>query len=171
MASKVQKTSNDVLSRAELLTMLDCELRQFTANTAMFNQLVADQLGINLTDFHCTNLLDLMGPLTAGQLGELTQLTTGAITGVIDRLERAGFVRRERDPNDRRKVIVQSLQEQTGSEIRPFFSSMSEAMAQLYSSYSEAELATIVDFVRRTNQIAVEETAKLRTTQTKNAQK
>lgn len=112
-----------------------------------------------------------MGAMTAGQLGKLTQLTTGAVTGVIDRLERAGYVRRESDPNDRRKVIIQPLQEPIEREIYPFFDSTSQAMAGLYSSYSEAELAVIADFVHRTNQIALEATTKLKATTTKKLEK
>lgn len=163
MPSKVRKTSQDALRRADLLTLLEQELRQFAANTAIFNQHIADRLGINLTDFHCINLLDLMGALTAGQLGQLTQLTTGAITGVIDRLERAGFAHRERGSSDRRKVIIQPISEQIKSKIHPFFGVTSQAMAELYTSYTDAELAVIADFIRRTNQISVEATTKLKT--------
>lgn len=162
MPSKIRKTSQNDLQRADLLVRLEQELRRFTANTAIFNQHIADRLGINLTDFHCINLLDLMGALTAGQLGQLTQLTTGAVTGVIDRLEQAGFACRERDQSDRRKVIIQPCSEQIESKIYPFFGVTSQAMAELYASYNDAELAVIADFVQRTNQISAEATVKLK---------
>jgi DNA-binding MarR family transcriptional regulator len=76
-------------------------------------------------------------------------------------------VRRERHPNDRRKVIIKPWQEQIERKIYPLFGSTSQAMANLYSSYNEAELAAIADFVHRTNQIAVEEAAKLKTITTR----
>ena len=64
----------------------------------MFHQAIADRLGLNVTDHKCIDLLLMKGPLTAGELAGMTGLTTGAITAVIDRLEKAGFVRREDDP-------------------------------------------------------------------------
>src|SRR6476659_7508269 len=80
--------------------------RRMSTTTLLFHGAVADKLGLNPSDHKCADLVREHGPLTAGRLAELTGLTTGAITGVIDRLERRGWVKRERDPNDRRKVIV-----------------------------------------------------------------
>ena len=82
------------------------ELRQFTGLNASFFRLAAARVGIAVTDMQVIDLLDLTGPSTAGQLADLTGLTTGAITRILDRLEKAGLVRRERDPYDGRKVIV-----------------------------------------------------------------
>jgi DNA-binding MarR family transcriptional regulator len=146
--------------REALLTALDRELRQMVAGTVLFQHAVAERLGINVTDLHCANLLDL-GPLTAGQLAELTGLSTGAITGVVDRLERAGYVRRERDPDDRRRVIVRPLPEQARAAA-PLFASMGKAMAELTARYSDGELAVILDFTARTTPVIRAEIAKLR---------
>ena len=77
--------------------------------TVMFHQAIADRLGLNVTDHKCMDLLLINGPLSAGQLAEMTGLTTGAITAVIDRLEQAGFARREHDFRDRRRVTVQVI--------------------------------------------------------------
>src|SRR5688572_19438670 len=77
--------------------------------TILFHAAVADRLGINVTDVKCYSLLRQRGAMTAGELSEKTGLTTGAITGVVDRLEKAGLVQRRRDAHDRRRVIVELL--------------------------------------------------------------
>ena len=72
----------------------------------LLGQMSAERIGINVTDLNCLNIVALTGPMTAGELARATGLTTASITGVLDRLEDGGFVRRERDPKDRRRVIV-----------------------------------------------------------------
>jgi len=72
----------------------------------LLGQVSAERIGINVTDLNCLNIVALAGPMTAGELARATGLTTASITGVLDRLEDGGFVRRERDPKDRRRVIV-----------------------------------------------------------------
>src|SRR5215470_10853577 len=81
----------------------------------------ADKIGINVTDLNCLNILALGGHLTAGELAKQTGLTTASITGVIDRLEEAGFVRRERDPSDRRRVVIRLVLEKGLAEVAPVF--------------------------------------------------
>src|SRR6267154_1879546 len=72
----------------------------------LLGQVSAERIGVNVTDLNCLNIVALTGPMTAGELARATGLTTASITGVLDRLEEGGFVRRERDPKDRRRVIV-----------------------------------------------------------------
>jgi DNA-binding MarR family transcriptional regulator len=84
---------------------------RFIAGVVLHNQVVSQRVGLGGSDAQFLSLLDLHGPLTAGRLAEQTGLTTGTVTGVIDRLERAGYVRRERDPADRRRVIVTPVPE------------------------------------------------------------
>ena len=79
---------------------LDRGTREFNVQALMFGQVVAGRRGINPTDLQCLNVLSLTGPITAGRLAEITGLTVGAITGVLDRLETAGYARRERDEED-----------------------------------------------------------------------
>ncbi|WJH36140.1 MarR family transcriptional regulator [Paenibacillus sp. CC-CFT747] len=89
------------------------ELRQNSARAVMFHQLISEQLGLNATDHKCLDFLNRTGPVTAGQLAQLTGLTTGAVTSVIDRLEKAGYVVRDKDPNDRRRVVVKTVSDST----------------------------------------------------------
>ena len=92
----------------------------------------------------------------------MTGLTTGAITGVIDRLEKAGFVRRAEDPDDRRRVIIEPFPKRIEREIGPLFESIGRAIARLCAQHSAQELAVIHDFIAHFNQVAYEETRKLR---------
>jgi DNA-binding MarR family transcriptional regulator len=141
--------SRDLPGRAELVEKLCQAGRQLSTATVMFHQAIADRLGLNPTDHKCADLLILKGPLTAGELADLTGLTTGAITGVIDRLEKAGFVRREEDPGDRRRVIVRTIPNRL-REVGRLFESLRAAMAEVSSHYSDRELVAILDFVTRT---------------------
>jgi DNA-binding MarR family transcriptional regulator len=93
----------------------------------------------------CMDFLNLEGRMTAGRLAELTGLTTGAITGVIDRLEKAGYVRRERDDSDRRKVFIAVVPETT-ARIGRLYVPMQQSMQKLWSRYSEEELQLLLRF-------------------------
>lgn len=148
--------------RDELLVALDRTTREFNVQAVMFSQAVADRLGINATDLQCLNVLALTGPIPAGKLAEITGLTVGAITGVMDRLERVGFARRERDTNDRRRVIVGLVPESDERNLVPLFESVRRASTELYSHYADEELGIILDFFTRAVRSFREQTAKLR---------
>src|SRR5258705_2702888 len=89
-----------------LYSDLGVAMRRFIADVVIHNQRVGQELGLSASDSQFLTLLETHGPLTPGRLAELSRLTTGTVTGVLDRLEKSGYVRRERDPHDRRKVIV-----------------------------------------------------------------
>ena len=127
----------------------------------VFHQAVADRLGLNPTDHKCLGLVHEAGEATAGDLAEWTGLTTGAVTGVIDRLEAAGFVRRAEHPTDRRKVVVRVVSERF-PEVGRLFASLAEAMTALCGHYSEAELRVIVDYLTRSAELFRRETRLLR---------
>ena len=147
--------------RAGLLVSLEREIRKLSAQSVLFSNAISGRLGINSSDLECLDIVNLGGAATAGQLAAATGLSTGAITGVIDRLEKAGYVRRRRDAKDRRRVIIEPM---TGVErkIAPMFASLSQAMARLWSTYSEDDLVLVRDWVAKSYPVMVEETAKLR---------
>lgn len=148
--------------RAQLVDKLLWALRGLSAQSVLFNQALAELVAINATDLRCLDILGRTGPITAGQLAELTGLTTGAITGVLDRLEEAGFLRRMRDPDDRRRVIIQACGERTEREVGPLFEPLAQAMSRLAGRYSDHDLSLIIDFVERMIPLMQRETARLR---------
>jgi len=125
------------------------------------HQTIADRLGLNPTDHKCLDILNRAAEPTAGDLADWTGLTTGAVTAVIDRLERAGFVRREAHPSDRRKVVVRTIPERV-REVQRLFEPLGEAMGALCARYSEAELETIADYLTRSADLFRRESKRLR---------
>ena len=148
-------------SRAALLQELEEAMRRTSAQGAMFAKAVADRAGISASDMDCMDFLNLEGRMTAGRLAELTGLTTGAITGVIDRLEKAGLVRRERDESDRRKVFIAVVPE-TAAKIGRLYVPMQQAMHRLWSRYSEEELRLLLRFANEGYKGALEATEALK---------
>jgi DNA-binding MarR family transcriptional regulator len=146
---------------ARVLSQLDRALRDAAVQTVLLHQAVADRLGMNLTAFECFTLLTQHGPMPAGQLAELTGLTTGGITHAVDRLEKAGWVRRESDPDDRRRVILIPVDSRT-SEITALLAPFSVATRQLAANFSAADLATVLGFQERLQPIMQREVARLR---------
>ena len=120
-------------------------MRRSSAQGVMYGQAVASIAGIAQSDMECMDILYLEGRVTAGRLAEVTGLTTGAITGVVDRLEKAGYVRRERDASDRRKVFISVVPEQA-AEIGKFYVPMQEAMQKVMSAYTDEELKLLLRF-------------------------
>src|SRR6516164_10330210 len=113
---------------------LEEAMRRSSAQGVLFGQTVANAIGISGSDLDCLDFVNLEGRVTAGRLAEVTGLTSGAITGVVDRLEKAGLVRRERDEADRRKVYIVILPA-SAARIGQFYVPMQQAMHKLWSSY------------------------------------
>src|SRR5690348_12788928 len=129
---------------------LKLNLRHFVVELLVSSYEATEDVGVNPTDLGALCLLLLHGPAPAGRLAELTGLTTGAITGVVDRLEKGGFVRRQADPADRRKVIVVPDAERVERDLFPHFPSLQTAAApQFYDDFSVAELGLISKFLSR----------------------
>lgn len=127
----------------------------------MFAQAVAEQAGISSSDMDCMDFLNMEGRMTAGRLAELTGLTTGAITGVIDRMEKAGFVRRERDDSDRRKVFIALVPDRLG-EIGGFYELLQRAMQKQCDAYTDAELRLILRYAADSYRSILEATNQLK---------
>ena len=154
--------SRDQQEHEELLAALERAGRDYSGRSVLFHQAIADWLGLNVTDLKCLDLTREADEITPGKLAELSGLTTGAITGVVDRLEKAGYVRRERDPHDRRKVIIQPIPERILPKLAPIFTSLQQAMgAEFGSLYNNQDMALILDFIERSMRVLQAETAKL----------
>src|SRR5262249_57059171 len=114
--------------RARMLSDLARSAQRAATDGILFHQAVADRLGLHVSDLRCLNILLEAGSVPAGEIGERTGLTTGAVTRMVDRLERAGYVRREPDAADRRRVIVSPVPEQV-ARIPPMYTRMAPAWA------------------------------------------
>ncbi|WP_299560948.1 MarR family transcriptional regulator [uncultured Mycolicibacterium sp.] len=147
--------------RAEVLTRLTAELRMQALRSVMLHSAVAARLGITVTDFNCLNVLSLEGPQTAGRLAERTGLTRGgAVTAMIDRLEAAGYVRRRRDPADRRRVLVE-LEESATARIAPLFAEFGASVDEYLDGYPTDQLRLLLHAVADLNDRVAAATARL----------
>jgi DNA-binding MarR family transcriptional regulator len=134
-----------IVKREETILTIVERFRELSMETIMFHQAIADVLGLHITDHKSLDLIYRFGPMPAGKLGDLTGLTNGAVTGIIDRLEKAGYVKRKSDPNDRRKTIVESAKNRKlENKIEEIFMPLHERMYKLLSSYSDNELAFLL---------------------------
>jgi DNA-binding MarR family transcriptional regulator len=138
--------------------------REFSEAVVMFHEAVARRLGMSAAEWKCLDLLVRGGATTAKSLAEKSGLTTGAITGIVDRLENARYVKRERNPEDRRSVIIKPLpRPDLADELTPIFSSLGRAMGKMMGRYRERDLALIEEFFKDTAVVLRQQTAKLLT--------
>jgi DNA-binding transcriptional regulator GbsR (MarR family) len=145
-----------------LLDSLERGFREVGTAGVMLHQVVAEHLGLNITDHKCMGMLCDLGPLSAGRLAELTGLTTGAVTGVLNRLERSGYARRVVNPKDRRNVNVHALNvSQFNRRMGTLLGPLRRRMRALSSKYSAEEMALIGEFMKETVAISREETLRL----------
>jgi DNA-binding MarR family transcriptional regulator len=135
-------------SKKDLIAQITIEVRTDQNRTYAFDDAATELLGINRTDLRCMDSLGMRAPLTAGQLAEATGLTTGAVTAVIDRMEKAGWVRRLRDSTDRRRVLVEPT-EKAFRESATIWGPVAKDFERLMARYSADELRLILDYLRR----------------------
>ncbi len=129
----------------------------------MVSQAAADRIGINTTDLHCLNILAFSDhEPSAGELATITKLTTASITGVIDRLEFAGLVKRTSDPRDRRRVVVKLVPEIARTRVAPVFAPLLNEWQRELSTYSDSELVLILKFQQRMLAILQDQVTRLR---------
>jgi DNA-binding MarR family transcriptional regulator len=136
-------------------------LRRVNLQGSFFGQTVAIRFGLSESDIETLEALIDMGATTAGRLAELTGLTSGAVTRVIDRLEQSGYVRRAPDPADRRRVIVEVVPEKVAA-VQSTLNRVGAAGAAEIGRYTDAQLALITDFLTRMEQITRDEATSLR---------
>ena len=136
--------------------------REFITAVVMFHESVGRVLGVTAVERKCLDILARRGPMTAGAIAEHTGLTTGAVTGLVDRLRKAGYVDRATDPHDRRRVLV-SLRPSTKLDaVRPLiFGPLGLDMAELTMRYAPEEIAAIADFLQRTTDVLVHHTTRV----------
>ncbi len=148
--------------RARLSLDFIAAVRKTGSLMHLMSQAAADRVGINSTDLNCLNILSFSGHLTAGELARATGLTTASITGVVDRLEQAGLVRRERDARDRRRVVIHLETEKALGTIAPVFGPMMGSWQRMTEQYTDAELRLIVEFYGQMEGIIREHLSRLR---------
>jgi DNA-binding MarR family transcriptional regulator len=149
--------------QTEVAEELVREIRQCYGLGASFFRAAAARIEMTDTDMQVIDILESTGDATAGQLAHLMGLTTGTFTAILNRLEKAGLVRRERDPNDGRRVIVRLA---TGSdskqEISPLFASLGKAWGEMAAQYDDEQKAFLLEFLQCSNTLAREEITRLR---------
>jgi len=131
--------------RAELAAAFGSAIRRTGALMQLMGQAAAD--------LNCLNILSFSGQMTAGELARATGLTTASITGVVDRLAEAGYVTRERDPHDRRRVVVRLVLDRAVKDVASIFLPMVRDWQGMAEQYSDDQLALIVDFYRQMEEV------------------
>ena len=141
--------------RAELNASLIAHIRQFIAGSILFNHQVAERTGLRLTDMQCMNVLELLGPSTPGTLAACTGLTTGGVTVMLDRLEKAGYVKRAPNPADRRSVLV-SVNPKKLKKMGAYYDRITRQTIEVFDGIPQAELEVVTRFFTRINAIRVQ---------------
>jgi DNA-binding MarR family transcriptional regulator len=151
------------MSREEIVQNIVDKFREMSTETVMFHQVLADELGLHISDHKCMDIIHRFGAMPAGRLGEMTGLTTGAITGMVDRLEKAGHLRRTNDPKDRRKTIVEPIRnKKLERKIEMIFIPLHERIHKVLCSYSDSELTLLLDVMTELVNQTREESNRLR---------
>ena len=136
--------------RAEVIESLGKEVRRFIAGSILFNLKVAQDLGANAVDLQCLNLLEIQENVRPGDLAKWTRLSTGGVTVVLDRLEAAGYIKREPNPNDRRSSIIRVVPESL-RKLQTIYRSKAEGLVSVLSEYNDHDLRVIRDFFEKSN--------------------
>ena len=147
---KIPASRPDTARRRRQLTRTIKEsLRELSNQLSLLNHHVSAHIDLNDTDLDCLELINRNGPLNPSALARHAGLHPATITGILDRLERGGWVARERDPSDRRAVVVRALRDRNAELLR-LYSGMNTAMDQLCASYGDDELQLLADFLHHT---------------------
>jgi len=124
-------------------------LRELSIQLSLLNHRVGAHLDLKDVDLDCLDLINRHGPLSPSALARRAGLHPATMTGILDRLERAGWVARDRDPSDRRAVVVRALRDRNAELLR-LYSGMNTSMDQICADYDDTELELLADFLRRT---------------------
>ena len=147
--------------RQDLIDEVARAVAEFQSATDLVDEAASARLGINRTDQRCLGVLYLHGPLSAGRLAQAGALSPGAMTTALDRLERAGYVRRVRHPGDRRSVLVE-MPPQAAALIDELYGPIGDAGRASLARYSDQELALLRDFLRAGRALQAEQATRIR---------
>lgn len=136
--------------------------QRLSTAVVLFHEAVGELLGLSAADHRAFTLISAHAPLTGSELARLTGLTPGAITGMIDRLERGGHVRRTPDSTDRRRTLISPTRADSGTA-HEAFTELDAAMGAMMARYDDEQLATIADYVSNTIEVLTEQTRRLGT--------
>ena len=149
MTSRATSDAQAARRRRRLVTGIKDSLRELNSQLSVLNHHVGARLELRDVDLGCLELLARHGPLSPGALARHAGLHPATMTGIVDRLERAGWVARDRDPADRRAVLIRPLRDR-GAELFRLYAGMNTAMDQVCAGYSDEELTLLAGFLRRT---------------------
>ena len=135
--------------RRRLTNEIKDSLRDLRGQLALLNHQVGGHLELRDVDLDCLDLISRHGPLSPGALARRAGLHPATMTGILDRLERGGWITRDRDPDDRRAVAVRALRDR-GAEVFRLYAGMNSKLDELCAGYSDDQLELLADFLRRT---------------------
>ena len=149
MSSRSTSGQRDARDRRRSMTAIKESMRELSIQLSLLNHQVGAHLDLRDVDLGCLDTIARHGPLSPSALARRAGLHPATVTGILDRLERGGWVARERDPSDRRAVVVRALRDRNAELLR-LYSGMNAAMDKICARYGETELELLADFLRRT---------------------
>lgn len=148
MSSKTSQPDAAQRHRRRLSTDIKYSLRQLSIQLSLLNHHVGAHVDLNQVDLNCLDLIARNGPLSPSALGQQAGLHPATVTGILDRLERGGWIARERDAADRRAVVVRALHDRN-AELLHLYAGMNTSMDEICAGYTNAELEVLADFLHR----------------------
>ncbi len=149
MNHKLPEDADALRRRKRLTAAIKQSLRELRMHLSLLNLHVGAHLDLKDIDLDCVDLIASQGPLSPSALARRAGLHPATITGILDRLERGGWVTRERDPSDRRAVVVRALRGRN-AELMRLYSGMNTSMDQICAGFADSELEVVTDFLKRT---------------------
>jgi DNA-binding MarR family transcriptional regulator len=149
MARVASKSSSSGRLRRRLATEIKESLRELSIQLSLLNHQVGAHADLKDVDLDCLDLINRHGPLSPSALARRAGIHPATMTGILDRLERGGWITRERDPADRRAIAVRALRDRN-AELFGLYSGMNSSMDRICAEYEESELELLADFLRRT---------------------
>jgi DNA-binding MarR family transcriptional regulator len=149
MTSRSTRGGDAARRRRRSITAIKEGLRELNSQLSLLNHQVGERLGLKDVDLECLDMIARHGPLTPSELARRAGLHPATMTGILDRLERAGWVTRDRDPSDRRAVLIRPLRDRN-AELFRLYAGMNRSMDELCERYTDKELELLAGFLRRT---------------------